>query len=143
MASRPAYCWINTKVGLETTRESDTPSPSAIPRTKCVLPAPSGPMRPTTSSGSEKIPSDRPTWCVSSGLCESSSSSRLEVVIALRFDRLAVPRLLLEQEIVPGRGLADVSDWDFEWALGQEPPRLGLGKRHEQLEVLAVVQRVL
>src|ERR1700722_10082327 len=51
---------MRTKVGLVTTRPSATPRPSATARTRCVLPAPSGPISATTAPGKSKPASCRP-----------------------------------------------------------------------------------
>src|SRR5688572_4881442 len=61
MGNRAGYSWMSTNVGLVTAAGFRTPSPSATARTKCVLPAPSGPTRPTTAPGNSREPSRRPS----------------------------------------------------------------------------------
>src|SRR6185312_12454960 len=55
---------MSTKVGLLTAAGFRTPSPSAMARTRWVLPAPSGPTRATTAPGNNSLPSCRPNASV-------------------------------------------------------------------------------
>src|SRR5665213_2950431 len=72
------YSWIRTKVGLVTTRPSATPRPKATARTRCVLPAPSGPIRATTAPGKSRPASCRPNASV------AAKSGRSIVIIVFR-----------------------------------------------------------
>src|SRR5262245_19061964 len=55
---------MSPKVGLLTSRLSPSPSPSAMARTKCVFPAPSGPTRAMTVPGKSAEPSRWPSAVV-------------------------------------------------------------------------------
>src|SRR6266851_1711810 len=65
------------KVGLATS--AFEPVPCAIPRTKVVLPAPSSPVRRTTSRGRSRSPRSMPARSVSAGELVTSSG---KVVVA-------------------------------------------------------------
>ncbi len=73
---------MSTNVGLVTTRLSATPSPSATARTRCVLPAPSGPTRATTAPGKRRDASRRPNASVAA---RSGSSMTVGVWFMGRF----------------------------------------------------------
>src|SRR5919197_4527901 len=94
-ARRPRYSLTRTKVGLVT--GAVTPRPRTRPCTKHVLPAPSAPVKPTTSPAPSRAPSRSPAEAVASGESATTLTVMREPAerLAERVDHVARHQRLL------------------------------------------------